>query len=84
MMIMNNQKGLAMKKNIPKFKQNLIEKLKTISEDKDFIISVGSAAGGNEEDAQKVIDFIEKAENAISSDVIAFALQIYYEKHPIK
>lgn len=73
---------VKMKKDIPEFKKALKEKLKTISEDKDFILSVGSAAGGTEEDAKKIIKFIEEEKDVSVSDVIAFALSIYYEKHP--
>lgn len=68
-----------MKKDIAEYKKRLIKSLKTISEDKDFILNAGSAAGGNEEDAMKLIEFIEN-ENPTESEVTIFALEIYYSK----
>ncbi|MGI6721004.1 MAG: hypothetical protein ACOX4I_00380 [Anaerovoracaceae bacterium] len=68
-----------MSKDIPKFKQELIKKLKTISTSKDFILAVGSAAGQTEEDAQKVIDFITR-ENPTISDVLLYASGIHLRK----
>ena len=66
-----------MKKNIPKYKQKLIETLKRVSTDKYFILNAVSAAGQNESDAQRVIDYIE-SENPTEGEVTVFALEMYY------
>ena len=68
-----------MKKDIPEFKKQLIEHLKTISDDKEFILSVGSYAGQNEEDARKVIEYIDSIDTPTESDIITYALKIYYK-----
>ena len=60
-----------MKKNIPEFKKQLIEHLKAISDDKDFILSVGSYAGQNEEDVRKVIKYIDSEDKPTESDVLS-------------
>ena len=64
-------------KNIPKYKTELINALKKVSNDKEFILSVGSAAGQSEEDSKKLIGYIEN-ENPTESEVMIFALEIYY------
>lgn len=69
-----------MKKNIPEFKKQLIEHLKAISDDKDFILSVGSYAGQNEEDVRKVIKYIDSEDKPTESDVLSYAIKLYYKK----
>lgn len=64
-----------LQKNIPEFKRELIEKLKTISTEQDFILGVGSCAGKTKDEASKVIKFIEE-ENPTKEDVIIFALGV--------
>ena len=66
-------------KNIPKYKQELIKVLKEVSTDKDFILSAGSAARQNEEDAKRLIKYIEN-EKPTESEVTIFALEMYYSK----
>ena len=66
-------------KNMPKYKQELIKVLKEVSTDKDFILSAGSAAGQNEEDAKRLIKYIEN-EKPTESEVTIFALEMYYSK----
>ena len=66
-------------KNIPRYKQELIKALKEVSADKDFILNAGSAAGQNEEDAKKLIKYIE-SEKPTESEVTVFALEMYYSK----
>lgn len=66
-------------KNIPKYKQELIKVLKEVSTDKDFILNAVSAAGQNEEDAKRLIKYIEN-EKPTESEVTFFALEMYYSK----
>ena len=63
--------------NIPKYKKALITALKKVTTDNDFILNAGSAAGQSEEDAKKLIGYIEN-ENPTESEVMIFALEIYY------
>lgn len=66
-------------KNIPKYKQELIKALKKVSTDKDFILNAGSAAGQNEKDAKRLIEYIEN-EKPTESEATIFALEMYYSK----
>lgn len=65
-------------KNIPELKKELINKLKTIYDDRDFILAIGSYAGGTEENEKKIINFINKNDNITPSDFSEYALKIYY------
>jgi len=68
-----------MKKNIPEFKKKLIERLKQISDDKDFILSVGSYAGQTEKDVEKIIEHIDSLDKPTESDVLAYAIKLHYK-----
>ena len=68
-----------MKKDIPEFKKKLIERLKQISDDRDFILSVGSYAGQTEKDVERVIKYIDSLANPTEADVLTFALKLYYK-----
>lgn len=65
--------------DMPEFKQQLIDCLKGISDDKDFILSVGSYAGQNEEDVRNIIKYIDSSDTLTESDII-YALKLWSEK----
>ena len=65
--------------DMPEFKQLLIDCLKGISDDKDFILSVGSYAGQNEEDVRNIIEYIDSSDTLTESDII-YALKLWAEK----
>lgn len=59
-----------------KIKKELIEKLKTISEDRDFLLSVINSVKRTE-DRKAVIEYINKGENVTYEQLILLALTIY-------
>lgn len=63
-----------------KIKDKLIEKLKTISDDREFLLSVINSAR-HIEDRKTVIYFIDNAENATYEDVILLALTLYEKRN---
>ncbi len=65
--------------DMPEFKQQLIDCLKGISDDKDFILSVGSYAGQNEEDVRNIIEYIDSSDTLAESDII-YALKLWSKK----
>ena len=65
--------------DMPEFKQQLIDCLKGISDDKDFILSVGSYAGQNEEDVRNIIEYIDSSDTLTESYII-YALKLWSEK----
>ncbi len=59
-----------------KIKKELIEKLKTISEDKEFLLSVINSVK-NTDDRKAVIEYIDNGEDVTYENVILLALTIY-------
>ena len=66
-----------------KIKNKLIEKLKTISEDREFIISVINSAR-HIDDRKTVIDFIDNGEDVTYENIILLALTLYEEREENK
>ena len=62
-----------------KVKNRLIDKLKTISDDREFILSVINSAKCID-DRKTIIDFIDNSENATYENVLLLALTLYEEK----
>lgn len=60
-------------------KNQLVEKLKTISEDQEFLLSVINAAW-HTEDRKKMIAFIDDGEDVTYENVILLALTLYEER----
>lgn len=65
-----------------KTKKILIEKLKTISDDKEFLLSILNSAR-HIDDRKIVIDFIQNGENVTYENLILLALTLY-EKREMK
>lgn len=66
-----------------KVKKELIAKLKTISDDREFLLSVINSAR-DIEDREAVIYFIDNAEDVTYEDVILFALTLYEKRNEKK
>lgn len=66
-----------------KVKNRLIEKLKTISEDREFILSVINSTQ-HIDDRKAVIDFIDYGENVTYENIILLALTLYEEREENK
>lgn len=64
-------------------KNKLIDKLKTISEDREFILSVINSAR-HIEDRKAIIDFIDSGENVTYENIILLALTLYEEREEAK
>lgn len=62
-----------------KIKNELIDKLKTVSEDKDFLLSVTNAAW-HIEDRKKIIRFIDAGKDVTYENLILLALTLYEER----
>lgn len=62
-----------------KIKDQLIQKLKTISQDQDFLLSVINAAW-HIEDRKKLITFIDTGKDVSYENVILLALTLYEER----
>ena len=62
-----------------KIKDQLIQKLKTISQDRDFLLSVINAAW-HIDDRKKIITFIDGGKDATFENVILLALTLYDER----
>lgn len=60
-------------------KQQLIERLKTISQDTDFLLSVINAAW-HDEDRKQIIAFIDGGKDVTYENVILLALTLYEER----
>jgi hypothetical protein len=63
-----------------KVKNELITKLKTISNDREFLLSVINSAR-DINDRKAVIYFIDNAENVTYENVILFALTLYEKRN---
>lgn len=66
-----------------KVKNRLIEKLKTISEDREFMLSVINSTQ-HIDDKKAVIDFIDYGENVTYENIILLALTLYEEREENK
>jgi hypothetical protein len=64
-------------------KNQLVNKLKTISEDREFILSVINSAR-HTDDRKAVIEYIDNGENVSYENVILLALTLYEEREKIK
>lgn len=64
----------------PDFKKRLMEALIKVSTDKAFILIVSDSVGENEEDANKVIDYIRMKKDVSRSDIIELAMSLYLER----
>lgn len=62
-----------------KIKKELIEKLKTISEDNEFLLSIINYVRSSE-DRKVVIDYIDKGDDVTYETIILLALTIYEER----
>lgn len=62
--------------NSSEIKLRLIEKLKTISEDKEFLLSVINAAKHND-DRLTLIDYIDNNVDATYENIILLSLTLY-------
>ena len=62
-----------------KIKDQLIQKLKTISQDPDFILSVINAAW-HIDDRKKIIAFIDDGKDVTYESIILLALTLYEER----
>ena len=62
--------------NSSEIKLRLIEKLKTISEDKEFLLSVINAAKHND-DRLALIDYIDNNVDATYENIILLSLTLY-------
>lgn len=60
-------------------KNELVKKLKTVSEDKEFLLSVINSAR-HIEDRQAIIYFIDNADDVTYENVILFALTLYEKR----
>ena len=60
-------------------KKRLIDKLKTISEDKEFLLSVINSARSIEE-RKAVIDYIDTGKDVTYENVILLALTLYEKR----
>lgn len=64
-------------------KNQLVNKLKTISEDREFILSVINSAR-HTDDRKAVIEYIDNGEDVSYENVILLALTLYEEREKIK
>ncbi|MBQ5904399.1 MAG: hypothetical protein IIW88_00835 [Clostridia bacterium] len=64
-------------------KNQLVNKLKTISEDREFILSVINSAR-HTDDRKTVIEYIDNGEDVSYENVILLALTLYEEREKIK
>lgn len=62
-----------------KVKNELIEKLKTISDDREFLLSVLNSAR-HIEDRKAIIFFIDNTEDVTYEDIILLALTLYEKR----
>ena len=62
-----------------KIKNELIKKLKTVSEDREFLLSVINAAL-HIEDRKKIIRFIDAGKDVTYENLILLALTLYEER----
>ncbi len=62
-----------------KVKNQLIEKLKTISEDKDFLLSIINSVKDTD-DRKTVIEYISQGKEVTYENLILLALTIYEER----
>lgn len=62
-----------------KIKAKLLDKLKTISEDKDFLLSIINLAW-HDDDRKTVISFIDAGEEATYENIILLALTLYEKR----
>ena len=62
-----------------KIKNELIKRLKTLSEDRDFLLSVVNAAW-HIEDRKKIIEFVDIEKEVTYENVILLALTLYEER----
>lgn len=69
---------IKLKPNTPKYKQDLITAIMPISEDRDFLLAIVSAAGQTEQN-EKMIDFVS-TNKPDRDDALIYALEIYYSK----
>ena len=60
----------------------LEEKLKTISSDDDFLVSIHSMVSEYPEDMQQVIDFIDEGEDVTYENVILLANSLCQDHQP--
>lgn len=60
-------------------KKELIKKLESISDDRDFILSVINSAR-HTDDRKAVIDFIDNGEDVTYENIILLALTLYEER----
>lgn len=70
---------IKIKPNTPKYKKDLITAIMPISEDRDFLLAIVSAAGQTEQNAKKMMDFVS-ANNPDRDNALIYALEIYYNK----
>lgn len=70
---------IKLKPNAPKYKKDLITAIMPISEDRDFLLAIVSAAGQTEQNAKKKIDFVS-TNKPDRDDALIYALEIYYSK----
>ena len=64
-------------------KNRLIEKLETISKDREFILSVINSAR-HIDDRIAIIDFIDNGEDVTYENIILLALTLYEEREEAK
>lgn len=64
-------------------KNQLVNKLKTISEDREFILSVINSAR-HTDDRKAVIEYIDNGKDVSYENVILLALTLYEEREKIK
>lgn len=69
--------------DIPEFKKELKQKLHKINTSRDFIVTVGTLAGGTKEDADRVMNFMNDNPDATTLEIINYAGKIWLE-HEIK
>lgn len=62
-----------------RIKNELMEKLKTVSEDKDFLLAIVNYAK-HIEDRKTIIHFIDTAEDATYENITLLALTLYDER----
>ena len=60
----------------------LDEKLKTVSSDDDFLVSIYSMVGEYPEDMQQVIDFIDEGDDVSYENVILLANSLCQDHQP--
>ena len=70
---------IKLKPNTPKYKKDLITAIMPISEDRDFLLAIVSAAGQTEQNAKKMIDFVS-TNKPDRDDALIYALEIHYSK----